>query len=104
MGIAASPDGWQVYVGVYGPGQPSRLEIFDAETLTITGGVPVGIRPLDVLVSADGRKVFTINHDPYSVTVVDPITLAAYTFDVAPLGNGAFDKPHYAALATDGQL
>lgn len=104
MGLAAAPDGRQVYVGVYVPGQPSQLEILDAEILTIAGSVPVGIRPFDVLVSADGREVFTIDHDSYSVTAVDPVTLAARTFDVAPLGNGAFDKPHYSALAADGQL
>lgn len=104
MGIAASPDGRQVYVGVYVSGQPSQLEILNTETLTIMGSVTVGIRPFDVLVSADGREVFTIDHDSYSVTAVAPTTLATRTFDVAPLGNGAFDKPHYAALAADGQL
>lgn len=104
MGIAAAPDGRQVYVGVYVSGQPSQLEILNTETLTIMGRVPIGIRPFDVLVSADGREVFTIDHDSYSVTAVAPTTLATRTFDVAPLGNGAFDKPHYAALAADGQL
>lgn len=104
MGIAASPDGRQVYVGVYVSGQPSQLEILNTETLTITGSVPVGIRPFDVLVSADGREVFTIDHDSYSVTAVDPMTLVTRTLDVAPLGGNAFDKPHYAALAADGHL
>jgi ankyrin repeat protein len=104
MGIAAAPDGGQVYVGVYVPGQPSRLEILDTESLTMMSSVPVGTRPFDVLVSADGREVFTIDHDSYSVTAVDPVTLETRTLNVAPLGRGAFDKPHYAALAADGQL
>jgi ankyrin repeat protein/DNA-binding beta-propeller fold protein YncE len=104
MGLGASPDGRQVYVGVYLPGQPSRLEILDAETLTMVGSVAVGIRPFDLLISADGREVFTIDHDSYSVTAVDPMTLAARTLNVAPLGKGTFNKPHYAAWATGGQM
>ena len=104
MGLAASPDGRQVYVGVYLPGQSSQLEILDTESLTMAGSVPIGIRPFDVLVSADGSEVYTIDHDSYSVTAVDPVTLASRTLEVAPLGNGAFDKPHYAALAVDGHL
>ena len=104
MGIAAAPDGRQVYVGVYLPGQASQLEILDTETQTMTGSVAIGIRPFDVLVSADGRQVYSVDHDSYSVTVVDPTTLVARSLDVAPLGRGAFDKPHYAALAADGHL
>lgn len=104
MGIAAAPDGRQVYVGVYLPGQASQLEILDTETLTMTSSVAIGIRPFDVLISADGRQVYSVDHDSYSVTVVDPTTLVARKLDVAPLGRGAFDKPHYAALAADGQL
>lgn len=104
MGIAAAPDGRQVYVGVYLPGQASQLEILDTETQTMTGSVVIGIRPFDVLVSADGRQVYSVDHDFYSVTVVDPTTLVTRSLDVAPLGRGAFDKPHYAALAADGHL
>lgn len=104
MGLAAAPDGRQVYVGVYLPGQSNQLEILDTESLTMAGSVPIGIRPFDVLVSADGSEVYTIDHDSYSVTAVDPVTLASRTLEVAPLGNGAFDKPHYATLAADGHL
>jgi hypothetical protein len=104
MGLAASPDGRQVYVGVYLPGQSSQLEILNTESLTMAGSVSIGIRPFDVLFSADGSEVYTIDHDSYSVTAVDPVTLASRTLEVAPLGNGAFDKPHYAALAVDGHL
>lgn len=104
MGIAASADGKQVYVAVYAPGESGRLEILDTETLTIVGSVPVGSRPFEVLVSAEGQEVYTIDHDTYSITVIDPLTLASRTLDVAPLGRGAFDKPHYAALDGAGQL
>jgi DNA-binding beta-propeller fold protein YncE len=104
MGIAISPDGRQVYVGVYLQGQASQLEILEIETLAMVASVPVGIRPFEVLVSRDGREVFTIDHDSYSITAVDPVTLEARTIEVAPLGRGAFDKPHYAAQDSQGKL
>jgi len=104
MGIAVSPDGRQVYVGVYLPDRSSQLEILDTLQLTITGVAPIGVRPFDVLVSKDGRQIFTIDHDSYTVTVIDPLTLQTRTLAVAPLGNGAFDKPHYAALDSAGRL
>jgi DNA-binding beta-propeller fold protein YncE len=104
MGVAVSPDGRRVYVAVYVGGGPSRLEVFDAERSTWIGSVPVGVRPFDVLVSRDGRQAYSIDHDSYSVTVVDAATLATRSLEVAPVGRGAFDKPHYAALAPDGRL
>ncbi len=104
MGIAVAPDQRRVYVGVHLPGGGSRLEVIDVERLAVTGSVAVGIRPFQVLASADGREVYTIDHDSFTVTAVDTATLAARTIDVAPLGRGAFDKPHYAALRPDGHL
>jgi hypothetical protein len=38
------------------------------------------------------------------VTAVDPATRKTRTLPVAPLGRGAFDKPHYAALRPNGHL
>lgn len=104
MGIAVSPDGSRVYVGVYRSGARSTLELLDARRRKITRAVNVGERPFDVLVSRNGRSVYSIDHDSYSVTVVDARTFAARRIRVAPLGNGAYDKPHYAALAEDGSL
>jgi streptogramin lyase len=104
MGIAVAPDGRRVYVAVYLANGPSRLDVFDAERSAWVGSVPVGVRPFDVLVSRDGRQAYSIDHDSFSVTVVDARSLAARTLVVAPLGRGAFDKPHYAALAPDGRL
>ena len=104
MGIAASPDGRWVYVGVYLKDQPSQLQILDTERLIIVGSVPVGDRPFQVLVSPNGKEVYSIDHDSYSVTVVDPKKLSARTLEVAPLGKSAFDKPHYAAIRKDGYL
>jgi DNA-binding beta-propeller fold protein YncE len=104
MGIAAAPDGRRVYVAVYLPGGPSALEVFDAERGAWVGSVPVGVRPFDVVVARDGREAYSIDHDSYSVTVVDAATLRPRTLSVAPFGRGAYDKPHYAALAPDGRL
>jgi DNA-binding beta-propeller fold protein YncE len=108
MGIAVSPDGKFVYVGVYltgrGEGVKSQLEIMDAEKLTMTGSVAVGVRPFDVVTSLDGREIYSIDHDSYSVTAVDPVQFKARTLEVAPFGKGGFEKPHYAAVRADGRL
>jgi DNA-binding beta-propeller fold protein YncE len=98
MGIAVSPDGKRVYAGVYLPGQTNRLEIIDTEKLTTIASVPIGIRPFEVLTSRDGREVYALDHDSFTITVIDPLKLRERTLEVAPLGRGAFDKPHYAAL------
>lgn len=98
MGIALSPDGKRLYTGVYLPNQQNRLEILDTESLKIVGSVPIGIRPFEVMVSRDGRTVYSLDHDSFTVTAIDPVKLTARTLEVAPLGKGAFDKPHYAAL------
>ncbi|NOU92124.1 hypothetical protein GC093_02590 [Paenibacillus sp. LMG 31456] len=104
MGIAVSPDGRYVYVGVYLKGKPNQLEILDTEKLVIVGSVPIGIRPFDVVVSKDGNEVYTIDHDSYSVTAVNPATRSTRTLDVAPFGRGGFEKPHYAVVREDGRL
>ncbi|NOV01646.1 hypothetical protein GC097_16645 [Paenibacillus sp. LMG 31457] len=109
MGLAVSPDGKSVYVGVYltgrgGDGTKSQLEILDAEKLVMTGSVAVGVRPFDVVTSLDGNEVYSIDHDSYSVTAVDPVQLKARTLEAAPFGKGGFEKPHYAAVRADGRL
>lgn len=103
-GIAASPDGRFVYVGVLSTDGVSRLEILDTARLRMTGSVPVGQRPFQVLVAHDGSAVYTLDHDSFSVSVVDPVKRTARRLEVAPIGRSAFDKPHYAALLADGRL
>lgn len=104
MGITISPDGKFVYVGVYTGAQSDQLEILDTATLEIVATIPIGIRPFDVVISPDGQQVVSIDHDSYAATVIDTTTLEAQTIRLAPLGGGSFDKPHYAAVASDGQL
>jgi len=104
MGIALSPDKPEVYVGIYLSNGASQVEIIDTDKLTVTAVVPVGIRPFDVLASRDGREVYSLDHDSYTITVIDTATRKTRVIPVAPLGRGSFDKPHYAAIASDGQL
>ena len=104
MGIAATPDGRRVAVGVYRSGGPSALDIVDAATLTVVGSVTVGVRPFQVVAAADSRHVYSIDHDSYTVTVVDLDASTARPLPAMPIGRGAFDKPHYAALRSDGAL
>jgi YVTN family beta-propeller protein len=103
MGIAASPDGKQVYVGIYLPDQ-SQLEIIDSEKREVIESIKVGIRPFDVLASPSGDQVYSIDHDSYSMTVIDPKTFSSRVVPLRPLGNGSFDKPHYATVGRDGKL
>ncbi|MFC7897332.1 YncE family protein [Streptomyces sp. NPDC057381] len=109
MGIALSPDGSRVYVGVNVPGGNGTLEVIDAERRKVTRTVPVGCRPFDVDVSRDGRHVYATNHDSFDVTVVDTGAWTTRGIEVAPYGTegglGSWLKPHYTAVRpSDGAL
>ncbi|MFB7866053.1 YncE family protein [Streptomyces sp. NPDC056069] len=109
MGIALSPDGRRVYVGVNVPGGNGTLEVIDTTALRVTDRVPVGRRPFDVDVSRDGSEVYATNHDSFDVTVVRADSLRTRRIEVAPYGTegglGSWLKPHYAAVSpTDGRL
>ncbi|KQX50011.1 MULTISPECIES: hypothetical protein [unclassified Streptomyces] len=109
MGIALSPDGRRVYVGVNVPGGNGTLEVIDTATQRVTDTVPVGRRPFDVDVSKDGAEVYVTNHDSFDVTVVTAGTLAPRRIEVAPYGTegglGSWLKPHYTAVRpSDGKL
>ncbi|MEV7103577.1 YncE family protein [Streptomyces atroolivaceus] len=109
MGIALSPDGSTVYVGVNVPGAPGTLEAIDTGRRQVVETVPVGRRPFDVDVSGDGRQVYTTNHDSFDVTIVDAASWKSRRVEVAPYGTegglGSWLKPHYAAVRpSDGAL
>lgn len=109
MGIALSPDGGRVYVGVNVPGGRGALEVVDAAARKVIRTVPVGRRPFDVDVSGDGRRVYATGHDSFDVTVVDTADWTARRIEVAPYGTegglGSWLKPHYAAVRPlDGAL
>ncbi|GGZ14575.1 lipoprotein [Streptomyces inusitatus] len=108
MGIALSPDGRRLYVGVNVPDGPGVLEVVDTATRKVTATVPVGRRPFDVDVSRDGREVYATNHDSFDVTAVRTDDLRPRRHEVAPYGTegglGSWLKPHYAAVRADGRL
>ncbi|MFJ9547768.1 YncE family protein [Streptomyces erythrochromogenes] len=109
MGIALSPDGARVYVGVNVPGTTGVLEVLDTASREVTAVVPVGRRPFDVDVSRDGTEVYVTGHDSFDVTVVAAGPLSTRRIEVAPYGTegglGSWLKPHYAAVRpSDGKL
>ncbi|MGW1816160.1 YncE family protein [Streptomyces sp. NPDC002125] len=109
MGIALSPDGKHVYVGVNVPGGNGTLEVVDTGERKVVTAIPVGRRPFDVDVSRDGRQVYTTDHDSFGVTVVDSGTWKSRRIEVAPYGTegglGSWLKPHYTAVRpSDGAL
>lgn len=107
LGLAVSPDGERVHVAV-STGDAAFLETLDAVTGEVVSAVPVGLRPFDVLVSDDGDEVYTVDHDGFTVTVVDPERGRSRAIEVAPFGRegglASFEKPHYAVLDDDGDL
>ncbi len=104
MGIAVTPDGSIVAVGINMNGSNGLVELFDVAAGTFVATVAVGVRPFDVVAAPDSRHVYTIDHDSFTITAIELETLTATTLDAAPLGYGAFDKPHYAAMRSDGTL
>lgn len=108
LGLAVSPDGSRVYVAVTPDGASNWLEVFDTKTSQFVGSVPVGLRPFDVVVAPDGAWAATIDHDSFTVTVVDAATLAPTQHEIAPFGTegglASWEKPHYGAVAPDGSI
>lgn len=104
MGIAATPDGKWVAVGINMNGSNGVVELYDVEQDSFVATVPVGVRPFDVVVSPDSSTVYSIDHDSFTITAIDIASQTAATIDAAPLGDGEFDKPHYAAVKRDGTL
>ncbi|WP_416447150.1 hypothetical protein AB3K78_07625 [Leucobacter sp. HNU] len=108
LGLAVSPDGSRVYVAV-GTDEPrAYLEVFDAASGRFVGSARVGGRPFDVLVAPDGSWAATVDHDTFSVTVVDARTLEAQEHRIAPFGTegglASWEKPHYGAVDADGTI
>lgn len=104
MGVAVSPDGKTVAVGVNRGNRAGQLEIISTQSQTVTASVPIGIRPFQVLFSNEGHEIYSMDHDSYSVTAYNLNDRSVRVFDVAPLGYGGFAKPHYAAISAEGNL
>lgn len=103
-----APDGSAVYVAVLTDTETTHLEVFDVGRGAFTGSVQVGWRPFDVVVAPDGSWVATIDHDSFTVTVVDPASLRATKHEIAPFGTegglASWEKPHYGAVEPDGTI
>jgi len=108
LGLAVSPDGARVYVAVTPDGSSAYLEVYDTERRRFIADVPVGARPFDVLVAPDGSWAATVDHDSFTVTVVDARTLKPRARTVAPFGTegglASWEKPHYGAVDADGTI
>lgn len=107
-GLVASADGAFVYVAVLRADGTSVLEKMDVAAGRTVNSVEVGLRPFDVLLSGDGTELYTIDHDSFSVHVVDTESLAARRIEVAPFGVqdglASWEKPHYGAIDDAGNL
>jgi hypothetical protein len=104
MGIAVTPDGRWVAVGIHMNGSNGLVELYDVQAGAFVATVPVGVRPFDVVSSPDSTHVYSIDHDSFTITAIELASQTATTIEAAPLGYGEFDKPHYAAILRNGTL
>ena len=104
MGITVTPDGKWVAVGIHLNGSSGVVELYDVDQGAFVATVPVGVRPFDVVAAPDSTTVYSIDHDSFTITAIDIASQTPTTIDAAPLGYGEFDKPHYAAVRSDGTL
>ncbi|MBI3455390.1 MAG: YncE family protein [Candidatus Rokubacteria bacterium] len=102
MGAALSPDGALCYVAVH-RNEGDRLVAVERTGGRVRGEVPIGERAFGVYLSRDGRTLYVPEHDGFSLSVLDAASLARQrAIPLKPLGEGAFDKPHYLAISPDG--
>ncbi len=108
LGLAVTPDGSRVYVAVGSSRNTYTVEVFDTASGTFIAEVPVGLRPFDVVVAPDGSWAASIDHDSFTVTVIDAATLAPRTIEVAPFGTqgglASWEKGHYGSVTPDGRI
>lgn len=108
LGLAVSPDGSRVYAAVGSSLGSYSIEVFDTASQSFVAQIPVGLRPFDVAIAPDGSWVASIDHDAFTVTVIDTATLTARTIEVAPFGTtgglASWEKPHYGSVTPEGRL
>jgi YVTN family beta-propeller protein len=67
-GIATSADGRYVYASDHLNG---RLMVIDATTNTYLGSVEVGSRPMLIVRSPDGKRLYVANNGSHGISVLD---------------------------------
>ena len=104
-GIVAAPDGRTFFVGVHREGRMSSVEVVDTAVGAVVDSVEIGERPFDLVRSADGRSVHSIDHDSFTLHTIDIASHAVKVQEIAPFGTAgghmSHMKPHYAAVAED---
>ncbi|MBI4588391.1 MAG: PD40 domain-containing protein [Candidatus Rokubacteria bacterium] len=102
MGVAMSRNGALCYVAV-NRSDGDRLVAVERSGGRVRGQVPIGERAFGIYLSPDGRTLYVPEHDAFALSVIDAASLAKRrTIPLKPLGEGAFDKPHYLAISPDG--
>jgi PQQ-dependent catabolism-associated beta-propeller protein len=94
-GIAASPDGRQVYVAL---GDDDRFDVIDVASRKVVDTLPSGPDPERFAVSPDGGRLYIANEDDNVVTILDIATRKV----VAEVAVGI--EPEGMAVSPDGKL
>jgi YVTN family beta-propeller protein len=66
IGIAISPDGSRVYVSNIN----KKVSIIDAESLTVTNTISVGLQNREMVSSPDGSRIFVCNYTYSTISVI----------------------------------
>ncbi len=94
-GLGLSADGKTLYVtDVYG----NNLDAFASNTLrSVAHSVPVGVYPVHMVNTLDGRTLFVTNYEATSISVIDTTTWKHVKDISVPA------KPHGIVLSPDGR-
>lgn len=106
--VVVTPSGDDVYVAVTIAGRDSTVEQFDVASSLFVRSIGVGLRPFDMQISSDGRELYTIDHDSFTVHTISLPDHTVVRAEIAPFGTEgglmSHQKPHYAAVAPNGKL
>ncbi|HWB85103.1 MAG TPA: YncE family protein [Bryobacteraceae bacterium] len=69
-GIAFNATGTRAYIAT----QPADVKVFDTATLTQTGDIAVGSRPVDIILTLDGARLYVTSFTSSTISVIDAHT------------------------------